>query len=184
MPGNGIEPKYLAGRDEYLESFARSLQSFEHGLPRNTVLSGLRGTGKTVLLRRFKIVAESKDWLTVEREFNARFSDENTFAEAIVKDIVTKATDVSLANKLKKLGKRMIDTIKPEELDVYGITYKPFYKEARKELLEDYLKEILVKNRLILLLFWTLRFHPMPLIRPFRVINVVIRLNYYEGVHL
>lgn len=146
VPGNGIEPRYLAGRDEYIESFTGSLQSFEQGLPRNTVLSGLRGTGKTVLLRRFKLVAESRDWLTVEREFNARFSDENAFAEAMVKDVVTKATDVSLAAKLKKLGKRVVDTIKPEELDVYGITYKPFYKEARKELLEDYLKEILVKN--------------------------------------
>lgn len=70
MPGNGIEPRYLAGRDEYVELFTRSLKSFEDGLPRNTVVSGLRGTGKTVLLRRFKIIAESRGWLTVEREFN------------------------------------------------------------------------------------------------------------------
>lgn len=145
MPGNGIEPRYLAGREENICSFKRSLKSYEEGLPRNTVLSGLRGTGKTVLLRHFKIIAESKEWLTVEREFNDRFSDENSFAEAIVKDIISEATEVSLAKKAKQVGKKIIDVIKPGELGAYGITYKPFYKE-RKHLLEDYLKEMLLKN--------------------------------------
>lgn len=56
MPGNGIEPRYLAGREEYLSSFEKSFKSFERGLPRNTVVSGLRGTGKTVLLRRYKVI--------------------------------------------------------------------------------------------------------------------------------
>ncbi|MGH2612779.1 MAG: AAA family ATPase [Rhabdochlamydiaceae bacterium] len=145
MPGNGIEPRYLAGREEFIESFERSLKSYEGGLPRNTVLSGLRGSGKTVLLRRFKVLSESRDWLAIEREFNDRFSDENSFAEAIVKDIVSGATEVSLAKKAKQVGKKIIDIIKPEELGAYGVTYKPFYKE-KKHLLEDYLKEMLVKN--------------------------------------
>lgn len=145
MPGNGIEPRYLAGREEYIESFEKSLKSFESGLPRNTVVSGLRGTGKTVLLRRFKVIAESKDWITVEREFNERFSNEDDFAEAIVGDIISKATEVSLVQKAKKLGKKIMDVIKPEELTAYGITYKPFYKN-KKQLLEDHLKEMFVKN--------------------------------------
>jgi DNA-binding transcriptional ArsR family regulator len=105
----------------------------------------LRGSGKTVLLRRFKVLSESRDWLSIEREFNDRFSDENSFAEAIVKDIVSGVTEVSLAKKAKQVGKKIIDIIKPEELGAYGVTYKPFYKE-KKHLLEDYLKEMLVKN--------------------------------------
>ncbi|MHB8545222.1 MAG: AAA family ATPase [Nitrosotalea sp.] len=145
MPGNGIEPRYLAGREEFIEFFERSLKSCEGGLPRNTVLSGLRGSGKTVLLRRFKVLSESRNWITIEREFNDRFSDENSFAEAIVKDIIEGATEVSLARKAKQVGKKILDMIKPEELGAYGVTYKPFYKE-KKHLLEDYLKEMLVKN--------------------------------------
>lgn len=145
MPGNGIEPRYLAGREEFIEFFERSLKSYEEGLPRNTVLSGLRGSGKTVLLRRFKVLAESRNWIAIEREFNDRFSDENSFAEAIVKDIIEGATEVSLAKKAKQVGKKILDMIKPEELGAYGVTYKPFYKE-KKHLLEDYLKEMLVKN--------------------------------------
>lgn len=145
MPGNGIEPRYLAGREEFIEFFERSLKSYEGGLPRNTVLSGLRGSGKTVLLRRFKVLSESRNWIAIEREFNDRFSDENSFAEAIVKDIIEGATEVSLAKKAKQVGKKILDMIKPEELGAYGVTYKPFYKE-KKHLLEDYLKEMLVKN--------------------------------------
>lgn len=145
MPGNGIEPRYLAGREEYVGSFEKSLQSFESGLPRNTVVSGLRGTGKTVLLRRFKVIAESRGWLTVEREFNERFSNEDDFAEAIIGDIISKATEVSLVQKAKQLGKKIADVIKPEELTAHGIIYKPFYK-SKKHLLEDHLKEMLVKN--------------------------------------
>ncbi|MHB8602704.1 MAG: AAA family ATPase [Nitrosotalea sp.] len=145
MPGNGIEPRYLAGRDEYVELFTRSLKSFEDGLPRNTVVSGLRGTGKTVLLRRFKIIAESRGWLTVEREFNERFSEEEAFAEALVGDIISKATEVSMIQKAKQFGKRIGDVLKPEELTAYGISYKPYYK-GKKQLLEDHLKEMLVKN--------------------------------------
>ena len=144
-PGNGIEPKYLAGRQEYIESFEKSLKSYESGLPRNTVLSGLRGTGKTVLLKHFKIVAEARGWITVEREFGERFSDEGAFAEAIANDIVSKASEISLAKKIKESGKRILDFAKPEELSGYGITYKPFYK-TKKQLLDDYLKDLLIKN--------------------------------------
>lgn len=109
------------------------------------VLSGLRGTGKTVLLRYFKVLSESRKWVTVEREFNERFQDENEFAEALVKDIASKAAEVSLLKRVKEAGKRVVDILKPEELEMYGITYRPFYR-TKKELLEDYLKEMLVKN--------------------------------------
>jgi Cdc6-like AAA superfamily ATPase len=74
-PGNGIEPKYLAGREDIINSFETSLRSYEEGLSRNVTISGLRGTGKTVLLRYFKVVSESRKWVTVEREFNERFQE-------------------------------------------------------------------------------------------------------------
>jgi hypothetical protein len=138
-PGNGIEPKYLAGRQEYIESFEKSLKTYESGLPRNTVLSGLRGTGKTVLLKHFKILAESRGWLTIEREFGERFSDEGAFAEAVANDIVSKASEISLVKKIKESGKKIFNFAKPAELGGYGVTYKPFYK-SKKQLLDDYLR--------------------------------------------
>ncbi|HXQ92369.1 MAG TPA: AAA family ATPase [Nitrososphaerales archaeon] len=144
-PGNGIEPKYLAGRQEYIESFEKSLKSYESGLPRNAVLSGLRGTGKTVLLKHFKIVAEARGWITVEREFGERFSDESAFAEAVANDVVSKASEISLAKKIKESGRRIFNFAKPAELGGYGVTYKPYYK-TKKQLLDDYLKDLFMKN--------------------------------------
>ena len=145
MPGNGIEPKYLAGREEILQLFSKSLDSYKRGLPHNLILFGLRGTGKTVLLRRFKNIGESQDWMCIEREFNERHCDENIFAEAVVKDIISMATEASVQKKIAETGKRVADFLKPEEIGAYGISYKPFYKE-KKDLLEDYLKDMLVSN--------------------------------------
>src|SRR3989344_4773474 len=101
-PGNGIEPRYLAGRKNYLEEFARSLEIFEEGLPQNTVVYGLRGTGKTVLAHNYKINAESHEWAVIEREFNEKFADEAFFANSLITDIVTKASEISLRKKIEQ----------------------------------------------------------------------------------
>lgn len=144
-PGNGIEPPYLAGRSTILKEFEESLDEFEHGLPRNLVVFGLRGTGKTVIMRHFGPIAESKGWVSISREFSKRFCEENRFAEAFVSDVVTKMSEISLMKKMQKYGKKVFEQAKPAEISAYGISYKPFYKEG-KELLDDYLKDILVKN--------------------------------------
>ncbi|MBI5037062.1 ATP-binding protein [Candidatus Micrarchaeota archaeon] len=145
MPGNGIEPKYLAGREELAEAFSRSLGSFEHGLPHNLVVFGLRGTGKTVLLKRFKNISEANRWIGIEREFNARFCNEEAFAEALAKDLLSMASEASVQKKIAEAGKTIAEFLKPKEITVFGVSYKPFYKE-RKGLLEDYLKQLLVSN--------------------------------------
>ncbi|MFH1107424.1 MAG: ATP-binding protein [Candidatus Micrarchaeota archaeon] len=145
MPGNGIEPKYLAGREEILSFFSKTLDSYSQGLPHNLVLFGFRGTGKTVLLRRFQSIGESKKWLCIEREFNDRFSDDTVFADAVVKDLLSAASEASVQKRITETGKKVIDFLKPEEISAFGFKYKPFYKENR-DLLEDYLKEMLVSN--------------------------------------
>lgn len=144
-PGNGIEPPYLAGRSAILKEFEESLDEFEHGLPRNLAIFGLRGTGKTVIMRRFVSIAESKGWITVSREFSKRFCEETKFAEAISSDIVARVVELSLVKRLQKYGKKIFEHAKPKEITAHGVSYKPFYKE-QKELLDDYLKDILIKN--------------------------------------
>lgn len=144
-PGNGIEPPYLAGRTEYLQEFSRALDVFEEGLPRNYLVFGPRGTGKTVLMNHFSLIARQKGWLHVTREFNQRYCDENAFADAVNTDVVNKACEVSFFKKARKAGESLIDVFKPEELSAKGIAYKPFYKE-KKKLLEDHLKNLLIEN--------------------------------------
>lgn len=145
-PGNGVEPTYLAGRSEQIREFTRSLKAFEDGLPRNAVLYGLRGTGKTVLLRHYKILADAGGWLCIGREFNERYCNENEFADVFGKDIAASATEASIKKRITETGRKLIDAIKPEELSAYGITYKPFYQQERREVLEDYLGSLLESN--------------------------------------
>lgn len=144
-PGNGVEPKYLAGRKDFLREFERSLQAFADGLPQNTVVYGLRGTGKTVLAKHFKLIAEASGWAVIEREFDEKYVDETLFGDSVGADVAAKAAEVSVKKRLAEAGKKILDSIKPETLTAYGVTYKPFYAESRR-LLVDHLKEAMLRN--------------------------------------
>ena len=100
-PGNGIMPPYLAGRKSEIFWFENSLTS-ALSLPQNLVLSGIRGTGKTVLLRIFENICTKKKWLFVRREFNNKLNQEGEFLNALLTDIVAKTKGISLVKKLRK----------------------------------------------------------------------------------
>lgn len=60
-PGAGAMPKYLAGRDDILESASLQLQALAANYQsRSLVLYGLRGVGKTVLLNSIESIAEGE----------------------------------------------------------------------------------------------------------------------------
>jgi len=100
-PGNGIMPPYLAGREDELLWFEGSLNS-ALSFPQNLVLSGIRGTGKTVLLRKFEEICTKKKWLSVRREFNNKLNQEAEFLNALLTDVITKTKGISIAKRLKK----------------------------------------------------------------------------------
>lgn len=77
-PGAGHPPPYLAGRDAETMEFARLLK--QQTILENLVLTGLRGTGKTVLLdERFKAMAVKEGWLWAGADLSesASISEEN-----------------------------------------------------------------------------------------------------------
>ena len=84
-PGTGLEPPYLGDRQRQLEDFRRFLQ--EPGNPRNVLVTGLRGVGKTVLLNHFTTEAEQQGWAVVEREFSEADSEPAAFARTILGDL-------------------------------------------------------------------------------------------------
>jgi hypothetical protein len=64
-PGAGQRPPELAGRDREIGQFEVVLERIAHGRPeRSTVLTGLRGVGKTVLLNTFRSMALQRLWGT------------------------------------------------------------------------------------------------------------------------
>jgi hypothetical protein len=60
-PGAGQPPVYLAGRSTEESQFDRMLA--QSPVLRNTIITGLRGVGKTVLLTTLKPKAQSAGWL-------------------------------------------------------------------------------------------------------------------------
>lgn len=68
-PGSGAQPMHLAGRDAEIAAFDLLIVRTKRYLPaRPMVLSGLRGVGKTVLLRRLKALADHHGWITIKLE--------------------------------------------------------------------------------------------------------------------
>ncbi len=64
-PGAGSRPPFLVGRDGELASFDTAVQRLAIGKPaKSQLLTGLRGVGKTVLLREFAEIARGHGWVT------------------------------------------------------------------------------------------------------------------------
>ncbi|MFV0533909.1 MAG: AAA family ATPase [Cumulibacter sp.] len=65
-PGAGVQPAELVGRESELEAFDRLIARAKLRYPeRGMVLYGLRGVGKTVLLRRMENIALNQGWMTI-----------------------------------------------------------------------------------------------------------------------
>ncbi len=62
-PGAGTPPPALVGRDDELRELEVAVKRMDIGRPaRSTLLTGLRGVGKTVLLNRFGQIARDQGW--------------------------------------------------------------------------------------------------------------------------
>lgn len=62
VPGAGIQPPELSGRDSFLERANITISRAIFGrFGKSFIAVGLRGVGKTVLLNRVKNIAEEKD---------------------------------------------------------------------------------------------------------------------------
>lgn len=62
-PGFGRAPVIMAGRSEVTEDFERALRGDVEG--RSVLISGARGTGKTVLLTELEAVAADEGWMRI-----------------------------------------------------------------------------------------------------------------------
>lgn len=68
-PGAGSPPPALVGRDRQLEAFDVAVQRLGMGRPaKSQMLTGLRGVGKTVLLREFGRIAQNHGWVWEQTE--------------------------------------------------------------------------------------------------------------------
>ena len=125
-PGNGVPPPYLAGRERVLAAFDDWLLE-EPPLHANWALTGLRGTGKTVLLGEFATRAERAGWLTLQRELGDRHRDDVRFAEALVEDceaLIGRADAIAAVGQVIERGARWL---RPKRIRVGQVSVDPAY---------------------------------------------------------
>jgi hypothetical protein len=126
-PGNGVPPPYLAGRDPMLNAFEDWIRETPP-LHANWALTGLRGTGKTVLLGEFATRAERAGWLTLHRELGDRHRDDARLAEAIVEDadaLIGRADAIAAVGQAVERGARWL---RPKRIRVGQVSVDPAYE--------------------------------------------------------
>lgn len=85
-PGAGHTPPFLAGRETEMKEFKKLLK--QKIILNNMVLTGLRGVGKTVLLEKFRPVAQSMNWMWVGTDLSESASvNEETLATRLLTDL-------------------------------------------------------------------------------------------------
>jgi hypothetical protein len=82
--------------------FTRLLEDFPEKR-RNLRVTGLRGVGKTVLLKEYQRIARNRDWVVVRRDFSPRLQIESDFATAITEYFREALDQLSGAEKIKTL---------------------------------------------------------------------------------
>jgi hypothetical protein len=126
-PGNGVPPPYLAGRDQFLDE-AEDWLLESPPLHANWALTGLRGTGKTVLLGEIVLRAERAGWVTLERELGDRHRDDARLAEAIVDDCSAILARVDALAGIGQTIERGARYLRPRRLAVGEVSVEPSYE--------------------------------------------------------
>jgi hypothetical protein len=100
-PGAAIRPMFLAGRDVQQRRF-RAVLDASPQLPANVRITGLRGVGKSVLLKRLAELAEDAGWLISRMQVEPRHNRDAALLEALVAQAGQAQLRASRAARVKK----------------------------------------------------------------------------------
>ncbi len=99
-PGAGSPPPALVGRNEELRTLEVAVQRLGLGRPaRSLILTGLRGVGKTVLLREFGRIGEQHRWIYQKIEATEDFDLPASMAILVRKSILRLSTSQRVAER-------------------------------------------------------------------------------------
>jgi hypothetical protein len=148
QPGVGTPPRYLAGREPEINRFKRLLEGFPEKR-RNIRISGLRGVGKTVLLKRFERDAKDKphDWVVIRRDLGPRLREEADFALALQEWLQLALEQLSTSAKVKRRLGQALQAIGEISVEVAGgvtVTVGG-QRTKRRSLLEERLRKAFIE---------------------------------------
>lgn len=146
-PGAGAVPPFLAGRNQELSTFKHTLESMAKGRWTNIILTGLRGTGKTVLLKEFEKICEDEKFFPIRSEqFDSKHNNPKQF-DAVLKYRMNAAAESlsatkNIGRKLRSVG----SMLKPSTVGVPGIIYYEFAYKSDSIPFEIYIENYLSSN--------------------------------------
>ena len=127
-PGAGHPPPYLAGREKQKEEFIRLLG--QRIITDNMILTGLRGTGKTVLLESFKPLAIDAGWKWAGSDLSeSAVISEAVMAERMLADLSVVTSDVT-ARELNVRRPGFMDSGESVDIKLDYKTLRHLYNET------------------------------------------------------
>lgn len=125
----GSTPPYLAGRRHEIEDFAEALDDGPGAHERISLITGLRGVGKTVLLNAFEEEARARSWWAISETATAGFT------ERIIDALFRKASEILHTHRRKLSGITLPS--------IGGIQFSDILEHQPKITLRSVLTEIL-----------------------------------------
>ncbi|WP_337062766.1 ATP-binding protein [Kineococcus sp. G2] len=112
-PGAGKAPPALVGREEQLEEGRVVISRTARGVSADApILYGLRGVGKTVLLKALQAQASTAGWMTVEIEGKQESTEQDLTRRRLARGLVTAARSVApRRGRLSDAWRRALGTI-------------------------------------------------------------------------
>ena len=121
VPGAGRQPRELLGRDEEFEHVAVLIRRTQRRLPnRGVILTGLRGMGKTVLMRRMQELCDQGGLITAWVE--ARREGAADDAAHAIMDELKAGSQSLLSPSLREKVQRVIESIGSISLGALGVS--------------------------------------------------------------
>lgn len=125
----GSTPPYLAGRRHEIEDFAEALDDGPGAHERISLITGLRGVGKTALLNAFEEEARARSWWVISETATAGFT------ERIIDALFRKASEILHTHRRKLSGITLPS--------IGGIQFSDILEHQPKITLRSVLTEIL-----------------------------------------
>lgn len=99
-PGAATAPLHLAGRDPQIERYKKILAGAPE-LPANLRLTGLRGVGKSVLLKELETIARDNGWAAVRKQLEPRHNTEQELTALVASLARAAERRMSLTRKIR-----------------------------------------------------------------------------------
>jgi hypothetical protein len=106
----GLDPPYLGDREEQIQRFRDFLEEPE--ARHNALVTGLRGVGKTVLLKHYTDAAESAGWIVADREWNQNDGEPAAFRQLLLEDLARLALKLSATERVKSAAQGLARSLR------------------------------------------------------------------------